>query len=199
VRVLVVLGGSLALAFLTGLIAGAWGRTPAGNTALIVPFSVGPAIIAAGWAALALTEKRAAVGAAAYFVLALVLSLLTSLMPALLLRSGGDVFPMGVAALAIPVVLAMPIGGALAALLDHPPGRRGWLGSIASCLAVLLLVLAPTGLGFALAPLLLTVVLLSPLALRHGVAAREPPHVAGAVLLPLAVVLGILAGNFFVG
>jgi hypothetical protein len=198
VRVLGVLGASLALAFLTGLIAGAWGRTPAGNTALIVPFSVGPAIIAAGWAALALAEKRAAVGAAAYFVLALVLSLLTSLLPVLLLGRGGD-GSVGSVALAIPVVLAVPIGGAIAVLLGFQPGRRGWLASIATCLVAVVLVLAPTGIGFALAPLLLTMVLLSPLALRHGVAAREPLHVAGAVLLPLAVALGILAGNFFVG
>jgi hypothetical protein len=154
--------------------------------------------VAAGWAALTLTQARAAIGAGAYFVLALVLSLLTSLLPVLLLGSGGGA-SMGVAALAIPVVLAAPIGGALATLLNHPPGRRGWVASIAVCLVALAMVLAPTGIGFALAPLLLAVVLLSPLSLRQGTSAREPAHVVAAVLLPLVVAVSVLAGTFFVG
>src|SRR5690242_14982303 len=41
-------------ALVLGVIGGLWGRTPAGNTALVVPFGVGPAVVAAGWTALTL-------------------------------------------------------------------------------------------------------------------------------------------------
>src|SRR3712207_922550 len=43
---------------LLGLVAGVWGATPAGNAALVVPFGGGPALLAAGWAVLALAWRR---------------------------------------------------------------------------------------------------------------------------------------------
>src|SRR5262245_41038609 len=53
----VMLLGALCAAVL-GAVGALWGATPAGNTALVVPFAGGPAVLAAGWSFLLLTIRH---------------------------------------------------------------------------------------------------------------------------------------------
>ena len=188
---------------MAGVVAGAWGRTPAGNTALMVPFSVGPALVAAGWAWLALANAtsdrgRLLVSAAMYAAAALALALVTMLLP--LATVGTNVPPLaGLIALAIPLVLAAPVGIALAARLDRPRPGRGW-GAMPLVVALLvLLVMSPTGLAYVVAPLLVAVVLVAPLAPDLDRTGAMAERIAGSVLLPIVVTLGLYFGAIVIG
>jgi hypothetical protein len=81
---------TLAGGVLLGLIGGSWGRTPAGNTALVVPFAGGSALAAAAWIALTLglrhhetSGARLALGAGLGGLAALATSLAAIFMPVL--------------------------------------------------------------------------------------------------------------------
>ena len=194
-----------------GFVAALWGSTPAGNTALVVPFAGGPALLAAGWAVLILalrhrveSRERLVAGGLAAGGAALVLALGAVFTPAITLVSGvsGPETQRNVSllALAVPLLLAMLVGVALAAWLGKPVGRRGWgAGAAAALLGIAAIVLVP-GLGFTLAPLLIPLALLAPLLAARGShpAAGAGPRwgwlAAGALALLPVVVAGLVAG-----
>ena len=193
-----VLGGCFLISVIAGVIAAAWGRTPAGNTALIVPFSVGPALIAAGWAWLALADsgpdrRQVLVLSAAFGGAALVLTLLVAALP--LLAVGSSAPPLaGLLALAIPVVAAAPVGMGLAGRAGRPRPGRGW-GAMPLVVALLaLLVMAPTGLAFVVAPLLVPVVLIAPFGPDLATTGAMSQRIAAGILLPILVIAGLFAG-----
>jgi hypothetical protein len=197
-----VLGVAFATAVLAGVVAGAWGRTAAGNTALIVPFSVGPAIAAGGWAWLAvagaLSDRATLLTSASFGGATFVLGVLTTLLPLAALAS--DVPPLaGLITLAIPPVLAAPVGAALAARVGRPRPGRGW-GAMPVVVALLvLLVMAPTGLAYVVAPLLVAVVLVAPLAPDVDKTGAMALRIAGAVALPFVIVAGLFLGTAVLG
>ena len=158
-----------------GLVAEWWGRTPAGNTALVVPFAGGPALLAGVWVLLALgvrqreaSWRRLAAGAGLSALTALVTSLLAIFTPVLLTaRGAADQGTVVWLALVPPLALAVVAGGLLAALLGHPLTGPGWVVSGgAAALAVVGLWALP------------------------GVA-----YLAGALFLPLLVALPVAAGR----
>jgi hypothetical protein len=182
-------------ALVLGVIGGLWGRTPAGNTALVVPFGGGPALVAGGWAALALAfhhdeTRPAQLWRAALLAggAALVVSLISIYLPIVL--SSGDLQPGA-------LVLAALFGVLVARVLGHQPDRNGWLAFGAIALAsVVLVALAP---GFAA----ILDVLLVPLLVALPVALSTPKAHAlallGASLAVLIVVVGgVLLGGYVV-
>jgi hypothetical protein len=186
------------VAVAAGAVAGAWGRTPAGNTALVVPFTVIPAIVAGGWAMLGLggdeQDRRRLVASIIGFALSgVVLALGVVAVP--LLAVGSSLPPLaGLIALAIPIVLAAPIGIALAARHDRPRPARGW-GVMPLVIALLVvLVLAPTGLAPTLTPLLVPVVLVAPLGPDLGRTGALWQRIGGAILLPIVVIVALFTG-----
>jgi hypothetical protein len=193
--------GLIALVF--GAIAGAWGRTPAGNTALIVPYVVGPAIVTAGWVVLAVLgdereRRRLALSVAAFALAGLVLALLLALLP--LVASAAGAPPLAsLILLAVPLVLGAPVGAALAARHERPRPGRGW-GAMPLVVALLVVVIfAPTGVASAVAPLFVPVVLVAPLAPDVQRTGAQFERIGGAVLLPIVVISGLFAGMAFTG
>jgi hypothetical protein len=193
-----VLAVCLLVSLVAGTVAGAWGRTPAGNTALIVPFSVGPATLAAGWAWLALDgdtadRRQVLISVVAITIATLVLAALTALLPIVALGSG--IPPLaGLIALAVPIVLAAPIGAALAARHNRPRPGRGWGAMPLVIMLLFLLVVAPSGTAPVLAPLLVPCVVVAPLAPDLGRTGALVQRLVGIVLLPILVSAGHLLG-----
>ena len=208
----------LAASAVAGLIAGCvtalWGRTPAGNTALVVPFAAGPAITATGWAALILRlrhgeqGRRLLAGSAAVGGAALLLALAAVFLPVALAIAGRTTTPtMALFLNAAVLLLVPPIGAALAAWLGHPPGPRGWGSSVAAALVILAGTPLVPGLAYLLVPLLVPLPLVLPLLLGRRVRARydggaEPSAdgarawallAAGALAVPAVAFAGFVA------
>jgi len=187
-----------AACLVAGAVAGAWGRTSAGNTALIVPFGFGPAAVAAGWVWLALDgdiddRSRMLVSVAGFAIATLVLALLSAVLPPLTVQFGAPPLA-GLVALAIPLVLAAPTGNALAARHDRPHPFRDW-GAMPLVVALLLVLLAtPAGAAPAVAPLLVPVVMVAPLAPNLDRTGVLVERIVGGVLLPVVVAASLLIG-----
>jgi hypothetical protein len=198
--------GGLAL----GAAAGLWGRTPAGNTALVVPFAGGPALLAAGWTVLTLglrhreaSRARLAAGAGLSATAALVASLLAIFTPVMQSARGAtdqaSLFPL---AIIPPLALAVLAGGLLATLLAHPPGRRGW--AISGCVALLAAIglsVLP-GIGYLVEPLLLPLLVALPVlagrARTPGPAPRWSTLGLACAALPLVIIAGLQLGGYLV-
>jgi hypothetical protein len=207
--VLGTLAAGAVVAALLGYVTAQWGKTPAGNSALVVPFAGGPAVLAAGWAALILAlyhqereRQKLLAGSAAAGGAALLLGLAAVFLPVVAVTSAPGVAP--AAAILWPAalpLLATLIGTGLAAWLGYPSGLQGWLGGIVVAVLVAAGALLVPGLGYALAPLLIPLPLLVPLLLGRpvlgtragGAGPRWGWFAAGALALPV-----ILVAAFFV-
>lgn len=192
--------GGLAL----GAVAVVWGATPAGNTALAVPFIGGPALLAAGWVVQALALRHGNVsraglagGALAAVALGAVLAFIPVVAPAFVIGSGGtgtDI-PMLALALSAPV-LAVLFGGLLAAWLGGSVTRSGWIGGAAVGFLALAATLLPGGVGYFLIPLVIPLALAMPLMVGRG-AGRTGwvGMLAAGVATAVALVIGLVLGG----
>ena len=177
-----------------GTISIAWANTPAGNTALIAPLLGGPSLLAAGWAALLLSvrhrarSRSTAVGALAAAVAVGVLGAITWIIPVVAVGTVPSASPVWTIlwGAAVPPLLSVPVGAALAALLGHPPTWRAWVAAAAAATVTAAVPVLLFPLAQLVTPLLLPTSVLAPLA-----AARRGPGAAdtdvGGVL-PLAAV-----------
>ena len=186
-----VLGVGFVASVVLGAITAAWGRTPAGNTALVVPFAGGPALVAAGWTVLALaldahqqaespSWSRLTTGALLGGAFGLVAVLGAVFLPSLPLLA--------------PIALLL-LGILLAMALRMRPGRRAWVAGILAALAATGLILLPTGLGFVLAPLTAPFVLLTPPLASAGATPRWPWLAPAAVAHLVLVAVGFFLGS----
>jgi hypothetical protein len=166
-----------------------------------VPFAGGPALLAAGWTALALAldkrlvpTARLLVGGLAAAVLALALALLGVFLPVVRATTTPGAAPDVVSLLALvaPPLLALPLGVALASWVGRPSGARGWIAGVVVALLASVLALLPTGLGYVLAPLSVPVVLDTPLVASPGAEPSRSALAAAAAGLVVAVLAGLL-------
>ena len=177
-------------ALVLGLLGGLWGRTPAGNTALVVPFGGGPALVAGGWAAIAVAGRVPPMGLWRGALLGGGATLVASLVAIYL--------PVALSDAALPpiaLVLAALFGVLVARVLDCQPGRNGWLAFGAIALAATLLAALVEGFAAILNLLLVPLLVALPLALS------TPPTRALALLgswlaVLIAVVVGVLLGGY---
>ena len=195
----VVLAAAGCGALVLGLAAGLWGRTPAGNTALVVPFAGGPALVAASWIVLALilqqretNQRTIATAAALGGLLALLTSAAVIFLPILTAGSTPQqpepsYFPLGL----VGPLLAASIGGALLArnLLHEQPAWA--LLAVATILAAAAQGLLP-GAGYLVAPFLLPLLIALPILARTHRAATALTCLAAL----LVVVIGLMAGTY---
>ena len=195
----VVLAASAALALLLGLIGGLWGRTPAGNTALVVPFAGGPAIAAGAWAALTLALRLGETGVSRLWlgaVLGGAAALVASLMAIFLPIVSSNSLPPAMYPLATAStdVLAALLGLALARALGYRPSSTGWLVlGVALGLLTLLVALVP-GLGAILNLILLPVLVVLPLLLSDAPTTERTWGNAQLALACLAVLIVVVVG-----
>ena len=202
----------LAAFTLTGLALGAvcvaWGNTPAGSTALIAPLLGGPGLLAGGWAALLLSLRHrvrggsAAAGAVLAGAATILLGAIAWVLPVAALTVTPPSAPVRTIlwTAMVPPLLAVLLGTALAALLGFRLTRLAWTaGAFAAALAGVI-PFAVLPLAQILAPLLLAVPIVAPLA-----AARRPTGSTGSggrltLAVPAAVALPVLLfGGFWVG
>jgi hypothetical protein len=174
-----------------GAIATVWGRTPAGNTALVVPFAGGPALVAGGWTALILgldqrqeaSRGRLVVGALLGGALALVAALVA-------------VF----ASLPVEAIVALVLGLVLARELRGRPGPGALVAGVVVALVATGLTLLPTGLGFFLAPLVVPFVVVTPPLAAPGAVPRWSWLAPAALAHLVLVIVGLVfLGSRLVG
>jgi hypothetical protein len=195
VALVVVEAGATAL--LLGLIGGLWGRTPAGNTALVVAFGGGPAIIAGAWVALTLAlrmgETRTArlwLGAVLAGAAALVASMVGIYAP--IVSAESNVNP--ALLIAATDLLAAILGVLVARGLGYRLTGGAWLALGASTMVIVVLLQAVPGLGALLnlvfAPLLVAL----PLAIAPSSSAGAGWGAGPLSLTWLAVLFAVVAG-----
>ena len=192
-------GGALLLAltvFVSRSDIGGPGWTLGGNGALVVPFAGGPALMAAGWVALALYRKgvphsRAATALAGASVL--VLALLEVFAPVIGIGSQelvGAIAPL--VALLLGVALVAWVGGSI---------RTAAVAGVAAWLLFLLSVFLLRPLFYILGPLLLAPIVAWPLLVvslvEHGSGRMSRMGLlVASILLPIALFGGLVgAGN----
>jgi len=177
-------------ALVLGLVGGLWGRTPAGNTALVVPFGGGPALVAGGWAAIVVAGRRPPIGPWRCALLTGGATLVASLAAIYL--------PLALSNAALPpiaLVLAALLGALVARVLDCQPGRNGWLAFGAIALAAILLTALAAGFAAILNLLLVPLLVVLPLALSTP-PTRTLALVASWFAVLIAVVVGVQLGGY---
>jgi hypothetical protein len=194
-----VLASSAALAVLLGLIGGLWGRTPAGNTALVVPFAGGPAIAAGAWTALTLAlhfgetgVSRLWLGAVVGGVAALIASLVAIFLPIVTATS----LPPALSSLAswAADVLAALLGFTVVRVLGYRLRARGWLAlGVTLALAAALVAFVP-GIAAILNLVLLPVLVVLPLLVSDGTTTERTWGSARFALTWLAVLIVVVVG-----
>src|SRR5262245_17109330 len=193
----VVLIAAAALAVVLGVLGGLWGRTPAGNTALVVAFGGGPAVAAGAWVALTQAARYGETGARRMWlgavlggVAALFASLAAVYLP--MVRSSSPVL-LQLVTLGTDVLAAI-LGVLVMRILGYRLDRSGWIVlAITLAVAIALSTFVP-GVGYLLNLVLLPLLVALPVAFGER-GTHAPTWSAGQLAVAwLAVLVVVIVG-----